>query len=72
MKRYVILIVVLALLCAVLCGCDVRDGYISENNGTIVDNDTKDKGTNDKGSTNKGKTADPQSTAIPGTQVITP
>lgn len=111
MKKTVILILVLAVLCTALCACDVRDGVISDRdndggvvtdggNGNGADKSGKDNnGTGNNGNSNNnsnkkddddkgviGKVGDdikegidditgspdPQSTAVPGTQVITP
>lgn len=103
MKKIIIVVLVLAILCTALCGCDVRDGMIKDNNaqnGTVTgdkDNSKTDNGgqTNSngnmtgngnsngngnmagKGGTNTDtksgtKNGSAQSTAIPGTQVITP
>ena len=71
MKRFIILIVVLALVCAALCGCSVRDGFITDKNGTDTDNSGKDKNTNTNDNSSD-KNVTPRQTAIPGTQAITP
>lgn len=82
MKKYAALILALAVICTVLCGCDVKDGIISDRNGTLTDNNSTVSpnpmpsgtiGDKDNGS-GKGNAqpVDPQATAIPGTSVITP
>lgn len=75
MKKIIIVVLVLAILCTALCGCDVRDGMISDNNAS---NGTVNGGAGGKNDKNNSKTdknngnGNVQNTAVPGTQVITP
>lgn len=89
MKKTILLILALALLCTALCACS-EGGNVNDNEGGVVtdrDNDSnigddiKD-GAEDIGEGVKdgaeditnpdASPAQPQATAIPGTQVITP
>ena len=75
MKKVIIVVLVLAILCAALCGCDVRDGMIGDNNASDGTVNSGADGKNDKKSSKTDKNngnGNVQNTAIPGTQVITP
>ena len=89
MKKTILLILALALLCTALCACS-EGGNVNDNEGGVVTDrgndsnigdDIKD-GAKDVGEGVKdgaeditnpdASPAQPQATAIPGTQVITP
>lgn len=82
MKRIAAIILVLALSCTALCGCEMHDGIISDKNGTLTDNEhpvssaapsaKPDDNGKDKGTNGSKTPSDPQQTAVPGTSVITP
>ena len=78
MKRFAAIILVLALSCTALCGCEMRDGIISDKNGTLTDNEHPVSSAapsgkpDDNGKDNSVTPAQPQQTAVPGTSVITP
>ena len=84
MKKYAALILALAVICTVLCGCDVKDGIISDRNGTLTDNNSTvspapmpssnvgDKNNGNGSGNGNAMPVDPKATAIPGTSVITP
>ena len=89
MKKTIILVLVLALLCVTVCACtdggnvnDNKGGIVTDNGGNSnIGDDIKDgvedigddikDGANDMMTPNPSP-AQPQATAIPGTQVITP
>lgn len=89
MKKAILLILALAMLCTAVCAC-TDGGNVNDNNGGVVtdtphDSDIGDDikdAADDVGDAVKDSTentarpdtspAQPQATAIPGTQVITP
>ena len=89
MKKTILLMLALALLCTVLCACseggnvnDNEGGFVTDRgNDSNIGDDIKD-GAEDVGEGIKdgaeditnpdASPAQPQATAIPGTQVITP
>ena len=89
MKKTILLMLALALLCTVLCACseggnvnDNEGGFVTDRgNDSNIGDDIKD-GAEDVGEGVKdgaeditnpdASPAQPQATAIPGTQVITP
>ena len=89
MKKAILLILALAMLCTAVCAC-TDGGNVNENHGGVVtdtphDSDIGDDikdAADDVGDAVKDSTkntarpdtspAQPQATAIPGTQVITP
>ena len=78
MKKTILLMLALALLCTVLCACS-EGGNVNDNEGGVVTDRDNDSNIGDdikdgaEDITNPDASpAQPQATAIPGTQVITP
>ena len=55
MKKYILLILVLAVLCGALCGCS-HDGNVNKTDGGVITDSGNDNGDNgDKGDDNSNK-----------------